>query len=230
MAGIIGANDPDNGGVAPEVTIYNYKVITPNHFMNSDDFAGGVAIQQALEDNVDIANCSWGAGPVEGTLSRVARTVDAASALGMTIVKSAGNDGPDANTMTTPADALTAIVVGATDIDGTAVQPYSSRGPAGTRPGPDVVAPGGTAADPLMCCLVAGGFGDTGAGTSYAAPHITGLLALVLARSVPRGRWKAVRCAEWSGGRCRPAREANRESVAGCGGGAAGTACSPVRG
>lgn len=183
VAGIIGADDPDNGGVAPEVMIYNYKVITPNRFMNSDDFAGSVAIQQAVEDNVDIANCSWGAAPVGDTLSPVARAVDAASALGMTVVKSAGNDGPGANTMTTPADALTAIVVGATDIGGSAVQPYSSRGPAGTRPGPDVVAPGGTEADPLMCCLVAGGFGDAGAGTSYAAPHITGLLALVLEQS-----------------------------------------------
>lgn len=183
VAGIIGAADPDNGGVAPGVMIYNYKVVATNRFLNGDDFAGGVAIQQALEDNVDIANCSWGAGRVGATLSPVARAVDAASALGMTIVKSAGNDGPGAGTMTTPADALTAVVVGATDVDGTAVQPYSSRGPAGTRPGPDVVAPGGNDIDALVCCLVAGGFGDAGHGTSYAAPHITGLLALVLEQS-----------------------------------------------
>jgi len=183
VAGIIGARDPENGGVAPEVMIYNYKVVTTNRFLNGDDFAGAVAIQQALEDNVDIANCSWGAGPAGDTLSAVARAVDAASALGMTVVKSAGNTGPGARTMTTPADALTAVVVGATDIDGTAVQPYSSRGPAGTRPGPDVVAPGGTEVEQLTCCLVAGGFGGAGAGTSYAAPHITGLLALVLEQS-----------------------------------------------
>jgi serine protease AprX len=182
VAGIIGADDPTNGGLAPDVTIYNYKVLATNRFLNSDDFGGAVAIQQALEDNVDIANCSWGAGRIGPVLSREARALDAASALGMTTVKSAGNQGPGPATMTTPADALTAIVVGATDLDSRAVQDYSSRGPAGTRPGPDIVAPGGTELESIVCCLVSGGFGSAGAGTSFAAPHVTGLLALLLER------------------------------------------------
>ena len=183
VAGIIGAADGEHG-IAPDVMIYNYKVLTPNRFVNSDDFGGTLAIQQALEDNCDIANCSWGDGPVGPALSRGAKAVDAASALGMITVKSAGNNGDQGpGSMSAPADSLTAVVVGATGVDGVAVEPYSSRGPAGARSGPDVVAPGGTQLAPIACALVGGGFGDAGYGTSYAAPHVTGVLALLLERS-----------------------------------------------
>ena len=36
------------------------------------------------------------------------------------------------------------------------------------------------AAEVIACCLVQGGFGDAGRGTSYAAPHVSGLAALFL--------------------------------------------------
>jgi serine protease AprX len=180
VAGIIAGDDPVNGGLASEATIYNYKVLATNRLFNSDDFGGALAIQQALEDGIDVANCSWGAGPTGPTPSRETRAADAAWALGMTIVKSAGNGGARSSTMTTPADAQGVIVVGATDLDGGAVQDYSSRGPSGAKPGPDVVAPGGSTAGAIACCLVQGGFGDAGIGTSFAAPHVSGLLALFM--------------------------------------------------
>jgi serine protease AprX len=180
VAGIIAARDSNNGGIAPDAIIYNYKVLATNRFLNSDDFGGALALQQAVEDNVDIANCSWGAGPVGGNISREARAVVGATEAGMTVVKSAGNAGPNGMTMTSPAEALEAIVVGATDIDGNSVQDYSSRGAAGARLGPDVVAPGGTQDVQIICCQVGGGFGGAGAGTSFAAPHISGVLALLL--------------------------------------------------
>jgi serine protease AprX len=180
VAGIIAGKDPVNGGLAPEATIYNYKVLATNRLFNSDDFGGALAIQQALEDGIDVANCSWGAGRTGPTPSREARAADAAWALGMTIVKSAGNAGAGPSTMTTPADAQGVIVVGATDLDGRSVQAYSSRGPAGAKPGPDVVTPGGSTVGAIACCLVRGGFGDAGIGTSFAAPHGSGLIALFL--------------------------------------------------
>ena len=101
----------------------------------------------------------------------------------MVIVKSAGDFGPALNSMTTPADADGVIVVGATEREGTSVQDYSSRGPAGTKSRPHLVAPGGILGGTgITSCLLGGGFGDTGAGTSLATPHVTGLIALLLER------------------------------------------------
>jgi serine protease AprX len=183
VAGIVASNDGDFSGMAPGATIYNYKVIANNRFLNADSFGGSLAIQQALEDGAHIANCSWGAGPAGDGTSPEAVACDEAWALGMAIVKSAGNRGPGSQTLTTPADADGVIAVGSTDREGTAVQNYSSRGPAGSKPRPHLVAPGGVLGGVgITSCLVGGGFGDCGAGTSFAAPHVAGMLALLLDR------------------------------------------------
>lgn len=184
VAGIIASNDGTFTGMAPEATIYSYKVLANNPLLTGNDFDGALAIQQALEDGAHIANCSWGAGPAGDGTSREARACDAAWAAGLVIVKSAGNRGPGASTLTTPADADGVIVVGATDRAGKAVQDYSSRGPAGTKQRPHMIAPGGVFQGPgIRSCLIGGGFGDTGAGTSFAAPHVAGLLSLLLERN-----------------------------------------------
>jgi serine protease AprX len=183
VAGIIASNDEKFTGVAPEATIYNYKVLATNQFLTGDDFDAALAIQQAVEDGAHIANCSWGAGPIGDGTSREAIACDEAWALGMTIVKSAGNKGPGARTLTTPADADGVIVVGATEKEGAAVQDYSSRGPAGAKNRPHLLATGGIRGGVgITSCLVGGGFGDCGAGTSFAAPHVSGMLALLLER------------------------------------------------
>jgi serine protease AprX len=183
VSGIIASNDKKFMGVAPEATIYNYKVLATNPSLTGDDFDGALAIQQALEDGAHIANCSWGAGPVGDGTSREAVACDEAWLLGLTIVKSAGNKGPGARTLTTPADADGIIVVGATEKEGTTVQKYSSRGPAGTKDRPHLLATGGIHGGVgITSCLVGGGFGDCGAGTSFAAPHVSGMLALLLER------------------------------------------------
>lgn len=189
VAGIIAANDPSGvfAGIAPDATIYNYKIAATDRFKNSDDFEGARALQQALEDGADIANCSWGPRVVSDTLSREAEACNAAWALGMSIVKSAGNRGtglsPDGK-LTTPAEADGVIVVGATDAQGLSMANYSSHGPApGGKNRPHLVAPGGAGGPGLRCILTAGGFGTNVpvlAGTSFAAPHVSGMLALLL--------------------------------------------------
>ena len=126
VAGIIGSAG-EVEGIAPEVTIYNYKVIASNPLLKGNSFDGSLAIQQALEDGAHAANCSWGNGPAGTGTSPEARACDTAWALGLTIVKSAGNRGPDARTLTTTADAAGVIVVGATDRSGKAIESYSSR-------------------------------------------------------------------------------------------------------
>ena len=49
VAGIIGSMDRRFAGIAPGVTIANYKVLASTPALNADDFGGAMAIQQALE-------------------------------------------------------------------------------------------------------------------------------------------------------------------------------------
>lgn len=180
VAGIIASGDPVFIGMAPEATIYNYKVLATSSTLNADDFEGVLAIQKALEDGAHLANCSWGIGPATDGTGREARACNQAWNLGLTIVKSAGNTGPGIGTLSTPADAEGIIVVGATGKDGQKVQQYSSRGPLSSGESrPHLVAPGGSDLAGIFSCLTGGGFGNIGKGTSFATPHVTGLLALI---------------------------------------------------
>jgi serine protease AprX len=184
VAGIIAANGTLLG-MAPDARIQNYKVFMTKRATGPKDFDGAVALEHALHNGAKIANCSWGTEAVTNGQSREARACDTAWKCGMTVVKSAGNDGPGKGgkgTMTCPADADGVIVVGATDREGTGVQPYSSRGPTQNGKTPHLVAPGGTDGSGgrgIDSCL-ASAFGDCGWGTSLAAPHVSGLLAVLL--------------------------------------------------
>jgi subtilisin family serine protease len=134
----------------------------------------------------DIVNNSWGGG---GGSSWYQGIVDAWRAAGIVPVFSAGNDGPDCSTGGTPGDYLNVIAAGATDIDDQIAE-FSSRGPSSFgKIDPDVSAPGVN----VTSSVPGGGYGSN-SGTSMAAPHVSGTIALMLsAKPSLAGNYDAVR-------------------------------------
>ncbi len=106
---------------------------------------------------------------------------------GLILVSSAGNHGPDPTTITAPADTDGLVATGAVTAFG-AVAGFSSRGPtADGRIKPDVCAPGVEVwmADPET----EDGY-RTGSGTSYAAPLVAGVIALLLEADPTLDPWE----------------------------------------
>jgi uncharacterized repeat protein (TIGR01451 family) len=121
----------------------------------------------------DAVNGSWGAPDGEAETFRA--DVQALRAAGIVPVFAAGNHGPGKSSLGKPASYPEAIAVGATD-DLDVVVGYSSRGPSPWEEiKPEVAAPG----TQVRSSRPGGTYGSK-AGTSMAAPHVTGLAALLL--------------------------------------------------
>lgn len=195
VAGIIAGNGPTYRGVAPQATIWNYKLF-PTGEAESTESAfqvvpegsiGAEAIEDAVKDGAKILNCSWGIGveKLDGN-SVWALAAERAAKLGVVVCKSAGNKGPDPSSLTSPADARgDVIVVGATSHNGTEITSFSSRGPtADGSTKPDICACG----ERIMSASETGSGYRALSGTSMATPHVSGLAALLLER---HPKWKA---------------------------------------
>lgn len=119
----------------------------------------------------DIVNNSWGGGPGDPFYEEV---VAAWRAAGIVPVFSSGNPGPECGQGGSPGDFPTAFSVGATDVDDVIAE-FSGRGPSVYgKVNPDVSAPGVE-----VLSSVPGGYAEF-SGTSMAAPHVAGALALVM--------------------------------------------------
>ena len=185
VAGIVGASGTSTG-VAPDVSFLAYKVLSSS---GSGSFSNVIAgIERATDpdgdpntdDSADIINMSLGG--LGSPDDAVSQAVDAAVALGVTVVISAGNSGSSYQTIGSPGVARKAITVGATD-NSDVIAGFSSRGPVpgGWAIKPDVVAPGVSV---LSTVPTEGSLGDPSgyrrlSGTSMSAPHVAGAAALL---------------------------------------------------
>jgi len=131
----------------------------------------------------DVINNSWSCPVSEGcTDPNVLLTVvNNVRAAGILTVHSAGNSGSGCTSISTPAAIYDAsFTIGATNSSDT-LSGFSSRGPVSVdgsnRMKPDVSAPG----EGIRSSLPGGGYsGATWSGTSMAAPHVAGLVALLI--------------------------------------------------
>jgi subtilisin family serine protease len=173
-------------GIAPRAYIGNYKVLTIPTASglglngNSPEIAAG--IEAAVADGMDVINLSLGEPEVEPTRDLVTRAVDGAVNAGVVVSIAAGNDGDSfgAGSVSSPGSAAKAITVAAlaarTDVAG-----FSSTGPTplSLRLKPDLAAPG---VEILSSVPARDGLWARFSGTSMAAPHVSGLAALLLER------------------------------------------------
>jgi hypothetical protein len=143
------------------------------------------ALEWADSIGVDIASSSLGyltfdngfgytPAQLNGDFAVTTIAADSAARRGILVVTSAGNEGPGFRSLGTPADADSALAVGAEDSLG-GLAPFSSRGPtADGRLKPDFTAPGVD-----VCVLTGAGTLNRASGTSFAAPLLAASAALV---------------------------------------------------
>jgi len=188
VAGTV-AQCTDNGvgvaGVAFDATLMPVKMLDENGSGGMSDLARGIVWAQ--EHGADVINLSLGTNLPPGCTDctgMVDDAIEAAVADGVVIVAASGND--DISVVSYPAGHPDVIAVGATDFNNLRA-PYSNRGSA-----LDLVAPGGdldqdvngdTFGDGVLQESFFGGAWNYyfSHGTSMAAPHVSGAVALLLA-------------------------------------------------
>ncbi|MDQ5858361.1 MAG: S8 family serine peptidase [Acidobacteriota bacterium] len=98
-------------GVAPKAWIGSYRIFAPRAF--DDNIIA--AIESAVDDGMDVINMSFGGSGAGNPLNDpIIRATENAIAAGVIATISAGNSGPDAETIGYPGAAPSAITVGAT--------------------------------------------------------------------------------------------------------------------
>ena len=180
---VAGWDEGSFGGVAPDVSVILSKTedTSQEEPVEEDWWVEGLEWQE--ETGADVVTASLGyidwydAEQLDGQTAVTTLAANIALDNGLILVNSAGNEGPDAWTLVAPADADGLIAVGAVDVLGH-VADFSSRGPtADGRVKPDVCAMG--VDNWVVDATTTDGYRQ-GSGTSFAAPMVAGLVALLL--------------------------------------------------
>lgn len=198
VAGIIGGTGTASGdqyrGVAYECEFVIAKVLRGNGGgLMSDVIAG---LEYCLDQGARVINLSLGGGTANDGTDAISVACDNAVKEGIVLCVAAGNSGPGAGTVGSPACAREVITIGATDKqDG--IANYSSRGPTSDgRAKPDVCFPGSSITSARAKNTAMGiplnDFYTTASGTSMATPHATGTCALLL-QKVPTLKPQAIK-------------------------------------
>ncbi len=164
VAGTIAANDPEHlMGVAPKARLYAVKVLDADGSGSLSDVIKGIV--WAADHGMQVANMSLGSANPSDTMQRALRY---AKARGLVVVAAAGNSG---GAVGYPGAYPETIAVAASDWNDK-IASFSSRGPQ-----VKFIAPGVSVYSSML-----GGDYATLSGTSMAAPHVTGLAALVVSQ------------------------------------------------
>lgn len=186
----------DNYGVAPGAQWMAVKIFSDAGTAQDSDAIAG--LQWVLAPNghpasaPNVINNSWAEDaatdpslpcPSDTTTQAMHAALQALVAANILPIFAAGNFGPGTATAPTPSSFPEVIAVGAVDNQNN-IASFSSRGPTNCRPAgsafPDIAAPGvgitfyaqsPTPTNPVLA---------TGSGTSFAAPHVAGALAVLL--------------------------------------------------
>ena len=133
-----------------------------------------------IDDVPDVANNSWGV-PYTTCANTFWAAIDNAEAAGTAYIFAAGNEGPSAKSLRSPADRIATDVncfaIGALQQGGMAITDFSSRGPSGCDNStikPEVCAVGDN-----VTSSIPGNQYTQMSGTSMATPHVSGAVALL---------------------------------------------------
>jgi subtilisin family serine protease len=167
-------------GIAPDASIYVYKVLDEegngytSWFLSAFELALDPNQDGNFSDHVDIISISAG-NPNGSESDLLSSAATQAVKAGITVVAAAGNNGPEMNTIHSPAIASEVIAVGAS-LSTYGVTSYSSRGGLNySSIKPDIIAPG----HHILSTWPNNQY-KTLSGTSMATPYITGIIACLL--------------------------------------------------
>lgn len=174
-------------GICPEANIVSLKVLDSQGKGKEEDVikASEWILRNRTRYGIDIVNISFGTS-VNDNKNAMIKAVEKMWDMGIVVVAAAGNNGPDAGTITSPGISGKIITVGGLDdkrkviIDGKYVNEYSGVGDwkKGIKK-PEIIAP----ATMIRSCKNNGKGYVTKSGTSMAAPIVSGCIGLMLCKN-----------------------------------------------